>query len=250
MSHFVISTFYEFFTFSDYQSQKPPLLKFCHEHNIFGTIIMASEGINATIGATAANIAALYQYLSTIGIKDLSYKESAVDFMPFLKMKVRLKKEIVTLGVSDLAVKGNEGEYVESAQWDEFIAQDEVLLIDTRNKYETQLGKFSKSLDPETKTFKEFIPWVEKNLMPYQRKKIAMYCTGGIRCEKSTAYLKKIGFNQVYHLKGGILQYFADTANVNNKFQGSCFVFDDRVNLNDNLEALCGPSSKAQMFAK
>jgi UPF0176 protein len=209
---------------------------------------MASEGINATIGATAEDVKALYQYLLEIGIKDLTYKESKVDFMPFLKMKVRLKKEIVTLGVNDLAVAGNQGEYIEAKNWDEFIAQDDVLLIDTRNKYETQLGKFAQSIDPNTRTFREFIPWVEKNLTSQQHKKIAMYCTGGIRCEKSTAYLKKIGFTQVYHLKGGILQYFADTLNVNNKFQGSCFVFDDRVNLDDNLAALCELSYKDQAF--
>ena len=240
MNQFVVSAFYQFFDFNQYQHEQKNLLSFCLENDLKGTILIAHEGINSTISGTRSGIDALYQYLKdVIGIKDLSYKESYSQFQPFLKMKVRLKKEIVTLGVGELDLKHKVGEYIEPSQWDDFIARDDVILVDTRNKYEVLLGKFENAVDPETKTFREFPQWVEKHLEEHRDKKIAMYCTGGIRCEKSTSYLKNLGFEEVYHLKGGILQYLEDTNNSNQKWQGSCFVFDDRVNLDDNLSASC-----------
>jgi UPF0176 protein len=236
MNNFVISAFYKFFDFSNYKEEKKSLFSFCDDNNLKGTILIANEGINSTISGSREKIDALYEYLANhLQIKNLIYKESFADFQPFDRMKVRLKKEIVTLGVGELDIHDNSGEYIEPCDWDDFISRDDVIVVDTRNQYEVNLGRFDKAIDPKTKTFKDFPEWVEKNLVSYEQKKIAMYCTGGIRCEKSTSYLKKLGFEDVYHLKGGILQYLQDTKNQNEKWQGSCFVFDSRVNLDDNL---------------
>ncbi len=238
MNNFVITAFYQFFDFANYKEEQQALLSFCKDNDLKGTVLIAHEGINSTISGSRDSIDALYGYLTNhLKIKDLSYKESFADFQPFEKMKVRLKKEIVTLGVGELDVHGACGEYITPKDWDDFIAGDDVIVVDTRNQYEVNLGKFDKAIDPKTKTFRDFPEWVEKNLVSTEKKKIAMYCTGGIRCEKSTSYLKKLGFDDVYHLKGGILQYLEDTKNQNNKWQGSCFVFDNRVNLDSNLYA-------------
>jgi UPF0176 protein len=236
MNEIVISTFYQFFNFPNYVEEKEPLLDFCKSHSLKGTILIASEGMNSTISGTRTAIDQLYSHLRDhLQIRNLEYKESFADFQPFLRMKVRLKKEIVTMGVNLGDVNVSKGEYIEAEGWDEFIAKDEVILIDTRNNYEVELGNFTGSVNPKTKTFRDFPKWVEQNLEIHKDKKVAMYCTGGIRCEKSTAYLKKQGFNQVYHLKGGILKYLEDTHNRNNKWQGSCFVFDDRIAVNNDL---------------
>lgn len=236
-NNFVISAFYQFFDFNNYQKEQKSLLSFCKNNELKGTILIADEGINSTISGSRDSIDKLYQYLANeLKIKNLSYKESFAQFQPFDKIKVRLKKEIVTLGVGKLDVSDC-GEYILSRDWDDFINNDDVIVIDTRNQYEVNLGKFDKAIDPKTKTFREFPQWAMTNLTKNKEKKIAMYCTGGIRCEKSTSYLKKLGFKSVYHLKGGILQYLEDTKNQNKKWQGSCFVFDNRVNLDDNLYA-------------
>jgi UPF0176 protein len=237
MNHTVITAFYHFINFPDYQNIKEPLLKFCTEQGLKGTILLASEGINSTISGTREAIDNLYVYLrDVLKINNLVYKESCDKVQPFHKMKVSLKKEIVALGVDNLDVENLKGEYIRPENWDNFIADKDVMVIDTRNKYETLLGTFENAIDPRTATFRQFPKWVEENLSHLdKKKKIAMFCTGGVRCEKSTAYLKALGFENVYHLEGGILQYFEDTEA--KAWHGSCFVFDTRVALDKNLEA-------------
>jgi UPF0176 protein len=232
----VISAFYHFAVLEDYEAMKDPLLQFCNEQGLKGTFLLAHEGINSTISGTREGIDALYQYLrNDPRLKDFSYKESFAEVQPFLKMKVRLKKEIVAMGTPDLDVDTYKGTYVAPQAWDALIADPDVLVVDTRNSYEIAVGTFEGAVNPNTRTFREFPQWAEEHLHD-KKQKIAMFCTGGIRCEKSTAYLKRMGFEHVYHLQGGILQYFADTKNAQQKWQGDCFIFDDRAVLNVDLE--------------
>lgn len=233
---FVISTFYHFAMLDNFEAMKEPLLEFCKENGLKGTILLAHEGINSTISGSREGIDHLYRYLQADSrLEGISWKESYAAFQPFLKMKVRLKKEIVAMGVETLDVDQYRGEYISPNEWDRFINDPEVMVIDTRNIYEIAVGTFKGAINPQTKTFREFPRWVEEQLLPFQDKKIAMYCTGGIRCEKSTAYLKQRGFQHVYHLQGGILQYFEETKNRNEQWQGECFVFDDRAMVDPNL---------------
>lgn len=237
MDQTVITTFYHFKNFPQFEILKEPLLSFCKKQNMKGTILLAKEGINSTISGSREAIDNLYHYLQdNLQIDDLVYKESFDQGQPFKRMKVNLKKEIVALGVEDLDVEGLKGQYIKAQDWDNFIAQDDVLVIDTRNKYETLLGSFERAIDPETDTFRQFPKWVKDHLSDVDKdKKIAMFCTGGVRCEKSTAYMKSQGFKNVYHLEGGILKYFEDTEA--KAWNGSCFVFDDRVALNKKLQS-------------
>lgn len=236
MEKVVITTFYHFINLSDVETIKEPLLSFCKKENLKGTILLANEGINSTISGSREAINSLYQYLNQqIGIKNLIYKESFNQKQPFFKMKVNLKREIVALGVENLDVENLKGEYITAENWDAFIARDDVITIDTRNNYEVLLGTFDNAINPNTGTFRQFPQWVKDNLIDVDKtQKIAMFCTGGVRCEKSTAYLKSQGFNNVYHLEGGILKYFEDTKA--DAWQGTCFVFDDRVSLDKSLE--------------
>ncbi len=233
----VITAFYHFVTLPNFEEIKPTMLEFCKSQGLKGTILLAREGINSTISGTREGIDALYKYLSQeIGIKNLIYKESFYENQPFKKMKVNLKKEIVALGVENLDIEQLKGDYIDPKDWDNFISRDDVILIDTRNKYETLLGSFKNAIDPDTRTFRQFPQWVQDNLSHLDKEqKIAMFCTGGIRCEKSTAYMKSQGFKNVYHLEGGILKYFEDTEA--KTWHGSCFVFDERVALNKDLLA-------------
>ena len=237
MNQTIVTTFYHFINFSDFESIKPPLMTFCKSHSLKGTILLAREGINSTISGSREAIDNLYIHLREIlGIENLVYKESFNEKQPFHKMKINLKKEIVALGIEGLDVENLKGQYIKPQDWDDFISADDVMLIDTRNKYETLLGSFKNAIDPRTSTFRQFPKWVKENLSEADKaKKIAMFCTGGVRCEKSTAYLKAVGFENVYHLEGGILKYLEDTDA--KAWHGSCFVFDDRVALDKNLQA-------------
>lgn len=231
--NFVIATFYHFVEISNYYDMKDEIQSTCSKLNLKGTILLAEEGINATISGERKKVLNLFEFLnSDHRFKDLTWKENYADYQPFNKMKVRLKKEIVNLGIDelDLSLKG---EYIEPENWDDLISQPDVLLVDTRNIYEVKLGKFKHAVDPKTKCFRDFPKWAN-SLSDDKNTKIAMYCTGGVRCEKSTAYMKSIGFKNVYHLKGGILSYLAKNKNKNNIWKGECFVFDDRVAV-DNL---------------
>ncbi|WP_265026086.1 rhodanese-related sulfurtransferase [Wolbachia endosymbiont of Rhagoletis indifferens] len=231
---FIIATFYHFVELSNYYDMKDEIKTACDNVELKGTILLAEEGVNATISGKRNAIDEIFDFLhSDYRLKDLTWKESAAKYQPFSKMKVKLKREIVNLGVSNLDIS-LKGKYVDPEHWDDFTSQPDVLVIDTRNEYEVKLGKFKNAINPHTQCFREFPQWAE-SFSESKDLKVAMYCTGGIRCEKSTAYMKSLGFNDVYHLKGGILSYLEKTYNKNGNWKGECFVFDDRIAVDNSL---------------
>ncbi len=227
---FVVASFYHFTPLPDYQELRPKLQKLSDRHQLKGTILLAPEGINSTIVGSRQGINALLKYLrSDSRFQGLEVKESVCEVLPFQKMLVRLKKEIVTLGVPGLDPNQEVGIYVEPKDWNQLIADPNVVVIDTRNSYEVEFGTFTGSIDPNLKSFREFPDYVAENLQPQSQQKVAMFCTGGIRCEKASAYLLSQGFTEVYHLKGGILKYLEETPPEESLWEGECFVFDDRI---------------------
>jgi UPF0176 protein len=238
----LVATFYHFTRLENYEDMKEPIFNFCKDNNIKGTILLAEEGINSTISGTKEDLKKFFEFLNKDHrLCDIKYKEIESDFIPFQELKVRLKTEIVRLANSELECMNEEehGRYIDPEKWDELIQDKDVKVIDTRNIYETKVGRFINSIDPKTTNFRDFPEWLDKWIMENKitkSQKVAMYCTGGVRCEKSTAYMKKLGFENVYHLKGGILDYFEKTGNKNKLWEGSCFVFDDRVALDENLK--------------
>ncbi|WP_440617119.1 oxygen-dependent tRNA uridine(34) hydroxylase TrhO [Cysteiniphilum sp. 6C5] len=236
MSKYVVSALYKFVTLEDYEAIRAPLLKTMEDNMVRGTLLLAKEGINGTIAGTAAGIEAVLKFLkSDIRLTDLVHKESFDEHIPFNRTKVKLKKEIVTLGVEGLDPLKVCGTYVKPQDWNALISDPEVLLIDTRNDYEVDIGTFKNAVNPHTETFREFPEYVEKHLDKTKHKKVAMFCTGGIRCEKSTAFLKEQGFDEVYHLEGGILKYLEEVPKEESLWQGECFVFDSRVAVTHDL---------------
>lgn len=225
----VVSTFYKFTPLPNYEEVQTRLLQFCLSNNLLGTILLAKEGINATIAGDRQGINNFYIGLENeFGIKLTNIKESFTESMPFDKMKVRLKSEIVRIGIPE--IDGNDaGHYVSPDKWDEFIAREDVILIDTRNKYEIGCGTFKGAVNPETHYFREFPKWFDDNIDKFKEKKVAMFCTGGVRCEKSTAFAKARGIKDVYHLDGGILNYFEKVGRNSKTWEGDCFVFDERI---------------------
>ncbi|RKF17511.1 rhodanese-related sulfurtransferase [Alginatibacterium sediminis] len=237
MTNYVVSALYKFVALDNYQELRSSLLKTMQSHNIKGTLLLAKEGINGTVAGLPHEIEALLTWLkSDPRLNDLSHKESFSDELPFKRCKVKLKKEIVTMGVEGIDPRHVVGTYVKPGDWNALISDPEVTVIDTRNDYEIQIGSFKHALNPETKTFREFPEYVDQNLDSSKIKKVAMFCTGGIRCEKSTAYLKEQGFDEVYHLQGGILKYIEEVPEQESLWEGDCFVFDDRVAVNHKLE--------------
>jgi UPF0176 protein len=231
----VVAAFYHFTPLPDYQDMRSPLKSFCQSHHLKGTILLASEGINSTIAGSRSGINALLDYLrSDPRLQTLEHKESYCDRMPFQRMKVRLKKEIVTLGVPGIDPTQTVGTYVEPKDWNALISEPDVVVIDTRNQYEVDLGTFDRAIDPQLEAFGEFPNFVQQNLNPDQHQKVAMFCTGGIRCEKASAYMLAQGFKEVYHLKGGILKYLEEIPPSESLWQGECFVFDERISI-DNV---------------
>ena len=234
----VVAALYKFVHLDDYRDLREPLLQFCRQSGISGTLLLAEEGINGTVAGTRQGIDGLLAYLrSDARLANLSHKESLDETSPFYRMKVKLKREIVTMGVEGIDPRAAVGTYVEPKDWNALIADPTVVLVDTRNDYEVELGTFRGAINPETRSFREFPGYVEANLDPARQRKVAMFCTGGIRCEKSTAYMKQLGFEEVYHLKGGILQYLADVPREESMWQGECFVFDNRVSVDHDLQA-------------
>ena len=238
---FVVVTFYKFFDIDDILQFQTLLRSYFLKTSIKGTILLANEGINGTISGKKSEISnALKSIWELNNLSDLKPKYSFADKNPFFRMKIRLKKEIVTLGVDNISPNKKVGNYVKPEDWNSFIADDSLLLIDTRNDYEVSIGSFEKAINPNIKNFREFPSWVSKNLLKkdpeIKNKKIAMFCTGGIRCEKSTSYLKSLGFTDVYHLEGGILKYLENVPEKESKWNGSCFVFDYRVSVEHNLK--------------
>ncbi len=207
------------------------------ENEVRGTLLLALEGINGTIAGSQQGMDNVLAWLqSDSRLADLSTKNSYTELSPFKRSKVKLKKEIVTMGVEGIDPKQVVGTYVKPKDWNALISDPDVVLVDTRNDYEIEIGTFKNAIDPNTKTFREFPQYVADNLDPKKHKKVAMYCTGGIRCEKSTAYMKEQGFEEVYHLEGGILKYLEEVPEDNTLWEGECFVFDDRVAVNHQLE--------------
>ncbi len=237
MSSFVVSALYKFVKLENFESLKAPLLQLMQNNGIRGTILLAEEGINGTVSGTGQAIDALYTwFFQQPGLDNIAHKESYHDVLPFNRAKVKLKKEIVTMGVPGIDPQKIVGTYVKPCDWNELISQDDVTLIDTRNDYEVQIGTFKGAINPETSTFREFPAYVSAHLEQAKTKKVAMFCTGGIRCEKSTAYLKELGFDEVYHLEGGILKYLEEVPEAESLWEGECFVFDERVTVNHALE--------------
>lgn len=237
MSSIVVSALYQFVRLAQPESLRTPLLQLMRSHHIRGTLILAAEGINGTVAGSRTAIDALYQGLRRHPqLGDLSSKESYCTAQPFYRTKVKLKQEIVTLGLPHIDPQQAVGTYVTPKDWNSLISDPDVLLIDTRNDYEVQVGTFKGAVNPNTESFRDFPAYAARNLDPNKHKKIAMFCTGGIRCEKSTAYLKQQGFEQVYHLRGGILQYLEEVDEADSLWQGDCFVFDNRVTVGHGLK--------------
>ena len=237
MSQVVVSALYHFVTLENYQALRQPLYDFMIAHEIRGTLLLAHEGINGTVAGSRQSIDSLHAWLrSDERLKELRTKESFDESMPFYRTRVKLKKEIVTMGVEGIDPKQVVGTYVKPEDWNDLISDPEVTLIDTRNDYEVAIGTFKNAVDPETDTFRQFPDYVKTNMDAKKQKKVAMFCTGGIRCEKSTAYLKEQGFEEVYHLQGGILKYLETVPVEESLWQGECFVFDNRVSVDHQLE--------------
>ena len=232
----VVAALYHFARLPDFREWRPRLLSCCRKQGVFGTLLLAEEGINGTIAGPRQGIDAVIALLrADERFAAMEYKESYADEMPFYRLKVRLKKEIVTMGVPDTDPAKITGTYLDANEWNEMLRDPDVLVIDTRNDYEVEVGHFTNAVSPNTSSFREFPEYVEKELADKKDRKIAMYCTGGIRCEKSTSYLKSRGFENVFHLKGGILKYLETVNPEDNLWQGECFVFDERVSVDKGL---------------
>jgi UPF0176 protein len=237
MARIVVAALYHFVSLDNYQALRQPLLKQMLKNNIKGTLLLAGEGINGTVAGSQSSIDLLLDWIrADQRLKDIRCKFSYDDEMPFYRSRVKLKKEIVTMGVEGIDPNRAVGTYVKPADWNALISDPEVTLVDTRNAYESAIGRFKNATKPNTGSFREFPLYVEDKLDSGKHRKVAMFCTGGIRCEKSTAYLKQQGFEEVYHLQGGILKYLEEVPEAESLWQGECFVFDNRVSVNHALE--------------
>jgi UPF0176 protein len=240
MFNYLVTAFYYFAKNVQYVELQQPILEFCHKHQLKGTILLAAEGINGTIAGNKESIDLFHDYIKNNKLfnglfKNLEHKESWSKENPFYRMKVRLKKEIVALGVEGVSPTKQVGQYVRPEDWNDLISDPNTIIIDTRNDYEVDIGTFKNAINPNTKTFREFPDYVDKNLDPAKHKKIAMFCTGGIRCEKATSLMLQKGFNEVYHLQGGILKYLEKVPENDSLWSGECFVFDQRVAVKHDL---------------
>lgn len=241
MPKYLTAALYKFVSLPDYQALQAPILDACKNHHIKGTLLLAEEGINGTIAGLPDDVHHVLDFLRTDSMfankfSDLEHKESFANEHPFYRMKVKLKKEIVTLGVPGVSPTKKVGTYVKPEDWNALISDPDVILIDTRNDYEVDIGTFKGAMDPKTTTFREFPQYVAKHFDPAKHKKVAMFCTGGIRCEKASSYMMDQGFEEVFHLQGGILKYLETVPEAQSLWQGECFVFDQRVAVKHNLE--------------
>ena len=235
----LVATLYKFFKVNDLVALQDQLYAICNKNNVMGTILIANEGVNGTISAKPREIEkTLISIQKDDRFSEIEVKYSSANKQPFHKMRVRLKKEIVTIGLPEINPNKIVGTYVKPEEWNDIISDPDVILIDTRNKFEIKIGSFKNALDPRTTSFRDFPEWVKKFKQDKTNtnKKIAMYCTGGIRCEKASSLMKEEGFNEVYHLQGGILKYLEQVEKEKSLWEGECFVFDDRVCLTENLE--------------
>ncbi len=245
MHPFLTAALYKFVELPDFASLQAPLLACCEAHGVKGTLLLASEGINGTIAGPEKGVRAVLAWLrSDSRLVELEHKEAWAEKIPFYRMKVRLKREIVTMGVPDVHPALNAGEYVKPEDWNALLAEPGVVLVDTRNDYEVSIGTFADAINPETASFSELPGWVEREMasggrlaeVDGKKPRVAMFCTGGIRCEKSTALMRSKGFDEVYHLQGGILKYLETVPEVQSSWQGECFVFDERVSVGHGLQ--------------
>ncbi len=236
-----VAALYRFAPVDDVEICRKALLKACNAAATKGTILVAHEGINGTIAGSASGIVSVIGHIRSIpGFAELDVKYSFADKMPFNRMKVRAKKEIVTMGVTDIDPRREVGTYVHAHDWNALLGDPDTIIIDTRNDYEVAIGSFEGAIDPKTKTFRDFPAWFRAHRAELtattNKPKFAMFCTGGIRCEKSTAFLKSEGIDEVFHLEGGILRYLEEIPEAESKWQGECFVFDERVSVKHGLE--------------
>ncbi|MET1078269.1 MAG: rhodanese-related sulfurtransferase [Pseudomonas sp.] len=232
----VVAALYKFVTLTDYLALREPLLEAMLANGIKGTLLIAEEGINGTVSGSRNGIDGLLAWLKgDPRFDDLDHKESYCDEQPFYRTKVKLKKEIVTLGLPGVDPNQRVGTYVEPRDWNALIDDPEVLLIDTRNDYEVAIGSFEGAVDPKTESFRDFPSYIQAHFDPVRHKKVAMFCTGGIRCEKASSYMLGAGFEEVYHLKGGILKYLEEVPETQTRWRGDCFVFDNRVTVRHDL---------------
>jgi UPF0176 protein len=240
MSKYLTAALYKFVSLPDFKELREPLLAVCEANEIAGTLLLAEEGINGTIAGLDENVRSVLHFLRNDEIfqgrlADLEHKESWTEKKPFYRLKVRLKKEIVTLGVPEVKPSEMAGTYVKPEDWNALISDPNVILVDTRNDYEVGIGTFKGAINPKTKSFSELPEWVAKETSLKAKPKVAMFCTGGIRCEKSTAYMRSQGFDEVYHLQGGILKYLETIPAEKSLWEGECFVFDERVSVGHGL---------------
>ena len=235
---YLVAALYKFVALPDFEGLQAPIRAVCDDNQVKGTLLLASEGINGTIAGPEDGIRAVLAYLNNIpAFEGLVHKESWATEPPFPRMKVRLKKEIVTMGVPGIDPNKIVGTYVKPKDWNALISDPDVVVVDTRNDYEVAIGTFKGAMDPETKSFREFPAWAKDHESELRKpKKVAMFCTGGIRCEKSTAYMKEQGYDEVYHLEGGILKYLEEMPAEDSLWEGECFVFDDRVSVGHGLK--------------
>ena len=233
---FRVAALYRFCRLDGFEAMRAPLAAFCRARGIRGTLLLAPEGINGTVAGSPAAIGELVAHLSSVPeFEGLEIKYSTAAAMPFHRMKVRLKREIVTMGVEGVDPLGSAGTYVEPGDWNALIADPDTIVVDTRNDYEVALGTFRGAVDPATKSFRGFPRWAEGRKAEFAGRKVAMFCTGGIRCEKATAYVKSLGVEEVFHLRGGILKYLEEVPAATSLWQGECFVFDERVSVTHGL---------------
>jgi UPF0176 protein len=237
MSRYLVAALYKFVALPDFEALQKPIQEKCLAEDIKGTILLAGEGINGTVAGPESGMRRFLTFLrSMTEFQDLVHKESWASEAPFPRMKVRLKKEIVTMGVRGIDPNKIVGSYVKPEDWNTLISDPDVVVVDTRNDYEVAIGTFKGAVDPKTKSFREFPKWAEDNKEVLKKPKVAMFCTGGIRCEKSTAYMKEQGYEEVYHLEGGILKYLEEIPESESMWHGECFVFDERVSVGHGLK--------------
>ena len=237
MTNIKILALYQFTYFENLLGLQKSLKSICENSAVLGSLLIAPEGINGTIAGDELGIASVLSFIESLpGCSELERKFSCADKMPFLKLRVRIKKEIVSMGQSQVKPGQKVGNYITALDWNDFISGDDVIVIDTRNDYEVAIGTFNGAVNPETKKFRDFPKWWKKNANKFIDKKIAMFCTGGIRCEKSTAYMKAQGYGDVFHLEGGILKYLETISEEKSLWEGECFVFDERVSVGHGLK--------------
>ncbi|MEG4331156.1 rhodanese-related sulfurtransferase [Microcoleus sp. AT9_A2] len=237
MAYFLTAALYKFVELPDFAELKAPLLDCCNNNNVKGTILLAEEGINGTIAGSSEGVHAVLAFLrSDPRFADLVHKESFSEKAPFYRLKIRLKREIVTMGVPDINPRLMAGKYVKPDEWNKLLDDPDVVVVDVRNDFEVSMGTFEGAINPKTKSFSELPEWVRRETALRNKPKVAMFCTGGIRCEKSTAFLRSQGFEEVYHLEGGILKYLETVPEAESRWEGECFVFDERVSVGQDLK--------------